>query len=85
MVNSQSIIQSYIEVKEKEIKQDKLRDTQSPQLISVLDKESQHMRIAVIQPPKAEDSSMKKLLNSNSTWASLVWLTKLTSLNKKVS
>lgn len=48
MVDSQSIIQSYTELKEKEIKKGKLKDTQSPQLISALDKDTQLMRIAVI-------------------------------------
>lgn len=35
MVDTQFIIQSYIEFKEKEIKQGKMKDTQSPQLIIV--------------------------------------------------
>ena len=62
MVNTKSIIQSYTEVKEKEIKKDKLKDTQSPQLISALDKYTQLMRIAVIQPPKEGE-----MLNENIT------------------
>ena len=32
-----------------------MKDTQSPQLISALDKDTQLMRIAVIQPPKVGD------------------------------
>ena len=59
-VSTHSIIVSYIDVQDKEIKQNKLKDTQSPQLISALDKDSQPMGIALIQPPKAGD-----MLNEN--------------------
>ena len=38
-----------------------LKDTQSPQFISALDKESQLMRIAVIQPQKAGDTLNEKI------------------------
>jgi hypothetical protein len=46
MVDSQSIIQSYTKLKEKEIKKGRFKDTQSPQLISDFDKDIQLMRIA---------------------------------------
>ena len=36
--------------KEREITEDELRSTQSPQLVSALDKKSQLMKIATIQP-----------------------------------
>ena len=61
MVNTQSIIQSYTDVKEKEIKLDKLMDTQSPQLISALEKDTQVMRIAIIQSQKAGDMLNEKI------------------------
>ena len=85
MVNTQSIIQSYTEVKENEIKQDKLKDTQSPQLISALDKDTQLMKIAVIRLPNADAMLNEILLNSNSIWANFGWLIKMTCLNKPVT
>ena len=84
IIDSQSISQSYTELKEKEIKQGKMKDTQSPQLISALDKDTQLIKIAVIQPPKSGDMQMKRSLNSNLIWANLVWLIKLICLNKSV-
>ena len=62
IIDSQSIIQSYAELKEKEVKQGKLKDTQSPQLISSLEKDTQLMRIAVIQPPKEGDMPTKNII-----------------------
>jgi hypothetical protein len=38
-----------------------MKDTQSPQLISVLHKDTQLMRIVVIQPPKAGDMPNEKI------------------------
>ena len=44
-------------MKDKEVK----HDTQSPQLISALDKDTQLMTITVIQPPKASDMLNEKI------------------------
>jgi hypothetical protein len=49
---------SYLKVqasKERDLTEEKLRSTQSPQLINVLDKKSQLMKIRVIQPPGIGD------------------------------
>ena len=48
IIDSQSIIQSYNELKEKEIKQGKMKDTRFPQLINALNKDTQLMKIVVI-------------------------------------
>ena len=48
--------------KEEEIKKGKMKDTRSPQLINALDKDTQLMRIAVIQPPKAGDMPTEKII-----------------------
>lgn len=45
-----------------ENKEDKLKSIQPPQLISALDKESQLMNIAVIQPPMASDVPSEKAI-----------------------
>lgn len=39
-----------------------MKDTQSPQLTSALDKDTQVMRIALIQPPKAGDMLNEKII-----------------------
>ena len=66
LVNTQSIVEhyNYLNVqarKDRENKEDKLKSTQPPQLISALDKESQLMKIAVIQPPIAGDVQSEKV------------------------
>ena len=61
IIDSQSIIQSYTELKEKEIKQGKMKDTQSPQFFSALNKDTQLMKIAMIQTPKAGDMPNEKI------------------------
>ena len=48
--------------KEREITKYELRITQPPQLVSALDKKSQLMKIAVIQPPIAGDPQTKKVI-----------------------
>ena len=47
--------------KDRENKEDKLKSTQHPQLISALDKESQLMKIAIIQPPITGDVPREKV------------------------
>lgn len=51
-----------MELKQTEIKKGKLKDTQSPQLISALDKDTQLMRIAVIHPPKEGGVPNEKII-----------------------
>lgn len=55
-----------LEKKEKIIG-DKLGRTQTPQLISAIDKKSHLMKIVVIQPPITGDPQGKRLLSSNLT------------------
>ena len=57
--NTQSIIEHYSDLnaqmrKDRQSKQDKLKNISSPQLISALDKEK-HVMIVVIQPSKTGD------------------------------
>ena len=46
---------------EREMTEEKLRSTQPPQLISALDKNSQMMKIVVIQPATVGDAQNKKI------------------------